>query len=422
MEQGRVTSHELVMQYLTRIAMYENILRATITVNPHAIEEADRLDRERAQGRVRGPLHGIPVAVKDNILTNDMPTTGGTLAFEGYIPPYDATLIKNLRDAGAIILAKTNLSELAGWIASRAHARAWKLHRRAWIRLQPLRSAKRPAPRIRRWASRSSNRRIEFRGRNAASFWAANVGTETGGSILSPSNQNMLVGIKPTVGRISRWGVIPITADQDTAGPMGRTMTDAAIMLGVLESPAPDPNDPATTACTPPPNRDYTPFLKADGLKGARIGIPRAYLLRSLGSAGRRPGASPRRPRPQSRPGESDGRGDRCFESAGRDHRGPGQPAQRRRKGPDQECDVVQRLPGSQPKGKDADCSVVFKYGMKRDFNKWLASLGPTAPVKTLTELRIWNHEPHQRRRHPLRPGHSRRIGRNGSRSRSRAL
>src|SRR5229473_355368 len=112
----------------------------------------------------------------------------------------------------------------------------------------------------------------------AASFWPANVGSETSGSILSPSNQNMLAGVKPTVGRISRYGVIPITADQDTAGPMARNVTDAAIMLGALESPSADPNDPATKTCTPPPGRDYTPFLKAGGLKGARIGIPRAYF------------------------------------------------------------------------------------------------------------------------------------------------
>ena len=104
-------------------------------------------------------------------------------------------------------------------------------------------------------------------------------GSETSGSILSPSNQNMLAAIKPTVGRISRYGVIPITADQDTAGPMAKTVTDVAIMFGALESPSPDPNDPATTKCTPPPGRDYTRFLKADGLKGARIGIPRAFLL-----------------------------------------------------------------------------------------------------------------------------------------------
>src|SRR5207244_11460058 len=112
----------------------------------------------------------------------------------------------------------------------------------------------------------------------AASFWAANVGTETSGSILSPSNQNMLAGIKPTVGRISRYGVIPITADQDTPGPMARTVADAAIMLGVLEGPAPDPHDPATRTCVAPPGHSYTRTLRADGLKGARIGIPRAVF------------------------------------------------------------------------------------------------------------------------------------------------
>ena len=112
----------------------------------------------------------------------------------------------------------------------------------------------------------------------AASFWAANVGTETSGSILSPANANMLVGIKPTVGRISRYGVIPITADQDTPGPMARTVADAAIMLGALEGAAPDPNDAATKTCAPPPGRDYTRFLNPAGLKGARIGIPRAFF------------------------------------------------------------------------------------------------------------------------------------------------
>src|SRR5262249_40085022 len=116
----------------------------------------------------------------------------------------------------------------------------------------------------------------------AASLWAANVGTETSGSILNPSNANMLVGIKPTVGRISRYGVIPITADQDTPGPMTKTLTGAAIMLGALEGKAPDPNDPATRTCTPPPNNDYTRFLKRDGLKGARIGVPRVGYYQNM--------------------------------------------------------------------------------------------------------------------------------------------
>src|SRR6516225_1662779 len=117
MEQKRVTSHDLVVQYLTRIALYENKLHAVITVNPHALDEADERDRELAQGRVRGPLHGIPIALKDNILTHDIVTTGGALAFEGYLPPYDATLARNLREAGAVIIAKTTLTELANWVA-----------------------------------------------------------------------------------------------------------------------------------------------------------------------------------------------------------------------------------------------------------------------------------------------------------------
>src|SRR5262249_55548273 len=127
----------------------------------------------------------------------------------------------------------------------------------------------------------------------AASFWAANVGSDTGGSIISPSNANMLVGIRPTIGRISRYGVIPITADHDTAGPMARNVTDAAILMGALESPSPDPRDPATTTCTPPPGRDYTQFLRgAAGLKGARIGIPRAFYYDRISLAGDPPGVT----------------------------------------------------------------------------------------------------------------------------------
>src|SRR6266700_5289788 len=117
MRTGRVTSRELVTQYLTRIALYESKLHAVITVNPHVLEDADEKDRERVQGRAKGPLHGIPIALKDNVLTHDIVTTGGALAFDGYVPPYDATLVKNLRDAGAVIIAKTGLSELANWVA-----------------------------------------------------------------------------------------------------------------------------------------------------------------------------------------------------------------------------------------------------------------------------------------------------------------
>ena len=277
MEQGRATSRDIVQQYLSRIATYEDRLHAAITVNPKALELADERDRERAQGKIRGPLHGIPIALKDNIHTTDMRTTGGTLAFESLMPPYEATLTKNLREAGAIIIAKTGMTELANWVAGAPTPMPGNYNGLAGYGYNP-------------YDPRRDPRDATFDGRpalatggsssgvgTAANFWAANVGTETSGSVLSPSNQNMLAGIKPTVGRISRYGVIPITADQDTPGPMAKNVADVAVMLGALEGSAPDPNDPATRTCMPPPGRDYTKFLNRDGLKGARIGIPRAF-------------------------------------------------------------------------------------------------------------------------------------------------
>ncbi len=385
LEQRRITSREIVLQYLTRIATYEDRLNAVIAVNPNALKEADERDRERGAGKVRGPLHGIPIALKDNIHTADMPTTGGALAFAGLVPPYDATLTRNLREAGAIILAKTQLTELANFIASGMPGNYNAL---TGYGLNP-------------YDPRRDPREATFDGRpvlgtggsssgvgTAVNFWAGNVGTETSGSILSPSNANMLVGIKPTVGRISRYGVIPITADQDTPGPMTKTVADAAIMLGAMEGVSPDPNDAATKACAPPPARDYTKFLNAAGLKGARIGIPRAFFY------------------------------DRTTPPGAKEPRGGLNDAQR--KAMDDAIALIKAQgaiivdPADIPsvldtnagnnflvwnmcggldnaKGRDADCSIVFKYGMKRDFNEWLKSLGDKAPVKTLTELRQWN-------------------------------
>src|SRR5262245_24585309 len=285
MTEGRVTSRQLVVEYLTRIALYEDQLKAIITVNPRVLEEADVLDRERAQGRVRGPLHGIPVAIKDNIHTTDMPTTGGALAFAGLIPPYEATLTKNLRDAGAIIIAKTTMTELANWVSDSMPTNYNSLAGFAFNPYDPRRDPReatfdgRPV-----LATGGSSSGVG----TAMSFWMANVGTETSGSILSPSNQNMLVGIKPTVGRVSRYGVIPIAAEQDTPGPMARTVSDAAIMLGALEGAKPDEHDPATSACTPPPQRDYTRFLRREGLKGVRLGIPRAFYYDAAATPGER--------------------------------------------------------------------------------------------------------------------------------------
>ncbi len=198
-------------------------------------------DRERRSGHVRGPLHGIPIAVKDNIQTTDLPTTGGALAFEGFRPPYEATLVTNLRAAGAIIIAKTVMTELANWVAGAPTPMPANYSALGGYGLNPYDPRRDP-----REKTDDGRPALQTGGSSsgigtAASFWAANVGTETSGSILSPSNQNMLVGIKPTVGRVSRHGVIPITADQDTPGPMARSVADAAIMLGALEGASPDP-------------------------------------------------------------------------------------------------------------------------------------------------------------------------------------
>src|SRR5947207_6193149 len=237
---GRTTSHAIVQQYLTRIATYEDLLHAAITVNPKALEEADALDRERAQGRVRGPLHGIPIALKDNIHTTDMRTTGGALAFEWLVPPYEATLTRHLRDAGAVIIAKTGMTELANYVAAAMPTNYNAVHGYGMNPYDPRRDPRNDGRPIMQTGGSSPGIGT------AANFWAGNVGTETSGSILSPSNQNMLAAIKPTVGRISLYGVIPITSDQDTAGTMAKYVSDVAIMFGAMESAAPDPNDPAT--------------------------------------------------------------------------------------------------------------------------------------------------------------------------------
>ena len=181
------------------------------------------------------------------------------------MPPYDATLTKNLRDAGAVIIAKTTLTELANFVAN---GMPGNYNAVAGYAMNPYDPRRDPRPHTADGRPVLNTGGSSSGAGTAANFWAANVGTETSGSILSPANQNMLAAIKPTVGRISRYGVIPITADQDTAGPMAKTVTDAAILFGALESASPDPNDPATKTCQAPPNRDYTPFLKRDGAEG----------------------------------------------------------------------------------------------------------------------------------------------------------
>jgi len=388
MAKGQVTSRQLVEQYLIRIAIYEERINAALAVNAKALDEADQLDRERAQGELRGPLHGIPVALKDNIHTTDMPTTGGALLFKDFIPPYEATLTTNLKAAGAIIIAKTGLTELANWVAGNPNAMPGNYNAVGGFAFNPYdpRADPRPDPGDGRPALQTGG--SSSGSGTAANFWAGNVGSDTGGSIISPSNANMLVGIRPTIGRISRYGVIPITADHDTAGPMTRTVADSAIMLGAMEGATPDPNDAATKTCAPPPNRDYTRFLNAAGLKGARIGVPRAFYIDRI-----------------TLPGELSPRGGINAEQAtvmaeaiavlkqqGAVVVDPADiPSIFTRNAADS-FPLFDFCAGAEhAKGKDANCSINFKYGMKRDYNAWLASLGASAPVKSLKEHREWN-------------------------------
>ena len=380
MRRGRVTSREIVQDYLNRIAYYDNTLNAAMAINRRALKDADRLDAERRDGRVRGPLHGIPIALKDLINTTDMPTTGGALAFAEYRPPYDATLVTHLREAGAVLIAKTVNTELANWMGTAVPGNYSAVGGYGMNPYDP-----RPDPR----EGTSDGRPVMGTGGSssgigvAANLWAASVGTETSGSILSPSNATMLVGIKPTVGRVSRHGIFPITADQDTAGPMAKTVADAAVLLGAMEGASPDPRDPATSVCEAPPDRDYTPHLRADGLQGARIGIPRAFYYE-----------------PTTVPGETDRRGGlddaqaalmadaiQVLRAQGAEIVDPADiPSV---VNPDRMSNFLAWGTCGGP--ENDDCSVVFKYGMKRDFDGYLATLGPNAPVGSLTELRAFN-------------------------------
>ena len=402
MAAGRLTSRELVTQYLVRLAMHEDRLNAALYVNPRALEEADALDRERAQGRTRGPLHGIPVALKDNIHTTHLPTSGGALVFAGYVPPYEATLTRHLREAGAIIIAKTGLTELANWVAGNPTAMPGNYNAVGGFAFNPY--DPRPDPR-----DTSDGRPALGTGGSssgigtAANLWAASVGTDTGGSVISPSNATMLVGIRPTIGRISRYGVIPITLDHDTAGPMTRSVTDAAIMMGALEGAQPDPSDPATTTCTPPPGRDYTASLSPDALRGARIGIPRAFYYDAITLAGED------RTRGGLNTDQVKVMADAIavLRQQGAVIVDPANVPSLATTAAEDNFAAWDFCSGAEhAKGKDDGCSISFKFGMKRDFDVWLRSLGPSAPVNSLTALREWNVA--HARRGAIRYGQSR--------------
>jgi amidase len=263
MAAGALTSHALVQACLDRMASLDGrgpTLRAVIESNPEALAIADALDAERKGGRVRGPLHGIPVLVKDNIDTADrMTTTAGSLALEGSRPARDAHVVERLRAAGAVILGKTNLSEWANFRSTHSSS--------GWSGRGG--QARNPYALDRTPSGSSSGSAVAV----AAAYAPVAVGTETDGSVTSPSAACSLVGMKPTIGLVSRSGIIPIAHSQDTAGPMTRSVADLAALLTAMAGP--DPRDAATRANRVAANTDYTRFLDVNGLRGARIGVAR---------------------------------------------------------------------------------------------------------------------------------------------------
>src|SRR5437764_11883019 len=267
MDSGKESAASLTEKFLRRIASIDKAgpaLNSVIEINPDAMAIAEAVDAERkAKGTVRGPLHGVPIMIKDNIDTHDrMMTTAGSLALLGSIAPRDAFIVKKLRDAGAVILAKTNLSEWANFRASPSTS-GWS--GRGGLTRNPYALDRNPS-------GSSSGSAVAV----AASLCAAAVGTETDGSIISPSTLCGIVGLKPTVGLVSRSGIIPISHTQDTAGPMARSVTDAAILLGAIAGS--DAKDPATKPAKDKIPADYTQFLSAEGLRSARIGVARQYF------------------------------------------------------------------------------------------------------------------------------------------------
>jgi amidase len=264
MVSGELTSKDVVLIYLDRIAQYDKqgvALNSILEINPDALQIAEALDVERAKKGPRGPLHGIPVLVKDNIDTNDkLHTSAGSLALANSYAAEDSFVAAQLRKAGAVILGKTNMTEWANFMTENMPS---GYSSRGGQVLNPYGPGK--------WdvggSSSGSGASV------AANFTAVAIGTETSGSILSPASSNSIVGIKPTVGLVSRTGVIPIAHSQDTAGPMARTVTDAAILLGAITGV--DESDPATLTSVDRSRTDYTVFLDPNGLKGARIGVAR---------------------------------------------------------------------------------------------------------------------------------------------------
>ncbi|HWK09096.1 MAG TPA: amidase [Vicinamibacterales bacterium] len=344
MTSGRYTARQIAQMYLDRIERVDRqgpTLRSVIEINPDALTIADALDKERAEKGPRGPLHGIPVLIKDNIDTADrMSTTAGSLALEGSHPTHDAFVVSRLREAGVVILGKTNLSEWANFRSTHSTS--------GWSGRGGL--VKNPYALDRNACGSSSGTGAAI----AASLAAIGVGTETDGSIVCPSGTNGLVGIKPTVGLVSRSGIIPISRSQDTAGPMARTVTDAALLLGAMTGV--DRGDPASPASAAHAPRDYTKALDANALKGARIGVARKQYF-----------------------GYSDVT-DAIAEKAIADMKAAG---------------AVIVDPANIPTASKMDSceNEVLQTEFKAGINEYLASLGPSAPRKTLADLIAFNDE-----------------------------
>src|SRR6266702_556174 len=343
MSSGKYTAHSLARKYLDRIDDIDKrgpAINSIIELNPDALPIANDLDKERKAKGARGPLHGIPVLIKDNVGTHDrMTTTAGSLALGGSIPLQDSTVARKLRDAGAIILGKTNLSEWANFRSSHSSS-GWSGRGK---------QTKNPYVLDRNPCGSSSGTAAAI----AANLSAIGVGTETDGSVVCPSNANSLVGIKPTLGLISRAGIVPIAHSQDTAGPMCRTVTDAAILLSALTGI--DSRYDATKASAGKFLVDYTKSLDPDGLKGARIGVHRKGF------------------------GFNDAV-DKLMNDC---------------------LDIIKRHgatvvdPADIPTaGKFDDSELeVLLYEFKADLNSYLTSLGPRAPVKSLKEIIDFNEQ-----------------------------
>jgi amidase len=342
MEEGSLTARQLTEAYLDRIEALDGKgprLSQVLQTNPEALDIADRLDREREAGSPRGPMHGIPVLIKDNIATADrMESAAGSLALVGSKPPRDAFVARRLREAGAILLGKTNLSEWANFRSSHSSS-GWS--GRGGQGRNPYALDRTPC------GSSSGSGAAA-----AASFCTVAIGTETDGSVTCPSNANSLVGIKPTLGLVSRSGIVPISHSQDTAGPMARTVTDAAILLGAMAGV--DARDPATANAKGHVETDYTRFLDANGLKGARIGVVRDHYF----------GYSPK--------------ADAIAEEALQALRDAG---------------AVLVDPANLPTaGQWGDSEFeVLLYEFKADLNAYLSDLGPGAPVHTLADVIAFN-------------------------------